>query len=761
MNTMPMLVEEDTDLCVVKTELFDPNVMDCLLRDTASFAVKDLRRLGMYKKNRLHGNKVKVVYEYGKGCDKDKLGRLYVKDGQGLQSFPADMRNPLLAKHYWEMDMENAHYFLMWKLADSWGLKTDAIQQYIRNRDEELKKISSNRRIAKTTFLKTAYGGNIKLYNDQYNDEGVSSDADLTLVRRIEKEVALIVDVCWAKFPEYHNKVAKRSVPKFSLFSLILQTEEKKCLRVIDSFATKHNRYIGVYIHDAGYVEKMEGEIRLPEDIMRGAEALVMEKLGYEIHLVSKPIAHNFIAPDVPATIAVGPSVIVDDTFAAKKFAESMGSHLVLDCDRVYAFDDTTGIWSCEEAFLKRLITTAGSSLIFSQGEKVFNYSGSVKFTNNLFIKLPDVLPRTNDYFKSRIFSSVNKLLFTNGIYDLKTDSFTEGFNPDIIFQHSIPRPFPKTRNREAEAFVRNALFVEPFLKKEIGDTLLHFLCRGLFGDFLMKIILVCIGKGDSSKGTLCGFISAVFGEVVASFNGDSLLLRGDVEATKSNSWVKQICNRRIAFSNEITISGDKGRPINGNLLKTIASGGDEITLRTNFKDEERVVNQSLPALFVNDLPPISPIDEQIRNRLVAIPYSYSFKENPTEPFHKKADNDIKMKLLKQENLDAFIHIAIDVMKGWNGEAITLPQECCSLRDDVAPSQFGNVKDILEEEYDITNDKKDFALSRDIVEYLRSRKIDGSDTKLGSLLTDLGLDKGVKKINRRSEAVRFGIKRIE
>lgn len=761
MTTMPVLVEEDNDICVVKTERYDPNVMEHLLRDTSSFAVRDLRRLSMYHKNRIHGNKVKVIYEYGKGCDKNKLGRLYVKDGQGLQSFPFDMRNPLLDKHYWDVDMENCHYYLLQKLADNWGLKTDAIQQYIRNRDDELKKVSSNRRVAKTTFLKIAYGGNVKLYNEYYNDESVGNDADLTLVRRIEREMEVIVDMCWSKYSQYHKVVSKKTNPKFSLFALILQTEERKCIRAIDRFMTNKGRYVGILIHDGCEIEKLDGETSFPEDLLRGAEKYVFDTLGYEVHIVNKPFKHNFTAPDSPACVDVGPSVIVDDTFAARKFAELMGDKLVLDAEKVYAFDDTTGIWSCEEGFIKRLITNAGASLVFAQGEKMFNYSGSVKSTNNLFIKLPDVLPRRNDYFKSRIFSSMNKLLFANGIYDLKTDTFTEGFDPEIIFHHAVPRVFPKKRNYEAEEFVMNALFREPFLKQEIGDTLLHYLCRGLFGDFLMKIVLVCIGKGDSSKGTLCSFMSAVFGEVVSSFNGDSLLLRSEVEATKSLSWVKKICNHRVSFSNEITINNDKARPINGNILKSIASGGDEITLRLNFQDEEKVINQSLLALFVNDLPPITPVDDAIRNRLVAIPYSYAFKEEPTEPFHKKADKDIKSKLMKQENLDAFIHIAIDVMKKWDGKGITLPQECCSLRDDVAPSISSNIKDILEEEYEITNNKEDFALSRDLIEYLRSRGVDGSDTKIGSLLTDIGLDKADKKIERRKEKIRTGIKKMQ
>lgn len=752
----------ETDLCVVKTELYDPNVMEQLLRDTASFSRKDLTRLSLYHKHRVHGNRVKVVYEYGRGCEKNHLGRLYVKDGQGLQSFPFDMRNPLLEKHYWDIDMENAHYYLLQKLADDWGLKTDAISHYIRNRDEELKKVSSDRRIAKTTFLKIAYGGNIKLYNEHYNDEGVSVDADLTLVRRIEKEMKVIVDMCWNKHPQYQSVVKKKTNPQFSLFALILQTEERKCLRLIDSFLSQKGRNVGILIHDGCGVEKKDSETAFPEDLLRGAEAYVMENLGYEVKLVNKPYRHNYSPASVPAYVVVPPNVNVNDAFAASEFAKLMGNKIVLDCGKVWVFDDTTGIWSCEDAFLKRLVTRMGSALVFSQGEKTFDYSGSVKSTANLCIKLPDVLPVQDGYFKSRLHSSMNKLLFVDGIYDLKTNTFTKGFDPEVVFHASIPRPFPVVRNKEAEEFVLNTLFREPFLRADIGDVLLHYLCRGLFGDFLMKILLVCIGKGNSSKGTLCSFLTAVFGKVVGSFTGNSLLHRnGDAEATKSLSFVKSFYRDRVAFSNEISVVGEKPKPIDANILKNLVSGGDEITIRTNYKDEEKIVNQCLPALFVNDLPPIAPPDNPFRNRLVAIPYHYAFMETPVLPTDKKADKDIKLKLMKQENLDAFIHIAIDTMRNWNGEQIELPKECCALRDDIAPSQTADLIDILEEEFEITKNDDDYVVTADLLTYLRNRGKEGSDKFLGNLLTDIGLKVDQKKIDRRNTKIRRGIRLLQ
>ena len=128
---------------IVKTELYDPDVMEALLRDTKSFSKKDLQRLSLYKKQRKHGNKVEVVYHYGKGCDKYQLGRLYAKDNQGLQSFPFDIRNPLLEANYFDIDMECCHHNLMVRLGKEWGIVVKNIEYYCQNRDKCLNELSS------------------------------------------------------------------------------------------------------------------------------------------------------------------------------------------------------------------------------------------------------------------------------------------------------------------------------------------------------------------------------------------------------------------------------------------------------------------------------------------------------------------------------------------------------------------------------------------------------------------------------------------
>lgn len=86
----------NTDLHIVKREIYDPDMMEYITTDHKTFSKKILKRLSEYRDKRICGNCVEVVYHYGKGCQKNQIGRLYVKNNIGIQSFPRDIRNSLL-----------------------------------------------------------------------------------------------------------------------------------------------------------------------------------------------------------------------------------------------------------------------------------------------------------------------------------------------------------------------------------------------------------------------------------------------------------------------------------------------------------------------------------------------------------------------------------------------------------------------------------------------------------------------------------------
>ena len=68
-------MEFNKDLHIVKEEVYDADIMEEILRDVNTFPKNELNRLRTYKKSRKYGNKVDVIYHYGKGCEENQLGR--------------------------------------------------------------------------------------------------------------------------------------------------------------------------------------------------------------------------------------------------------------------------------------------------------------------------------------------------------------------------------------------------------------------------------------------------------------------------------------------------------------------------------------------------------------------------------------------------------------------------------------------------------------------------------------------------------------
>jgi hypothetical protein len=266
------------------------------------------------------------------------------------------------------------------------------------------------------------------------------------------------------------------------------------------------------------------------------------------------------------------------------------------------------------------------------------------------------------------------------------------------------------------------------------------------------------MGPENSSKGTNAKHLETSLGPgLICSFAGDSMLTRGgDHEATKGASWIKRVCDKRIAYSSEITVDKKHARTINGNLLKTLSGGGDPITLRTNHKDEEEVVMKALTIMFVNDLPDISPVDASIRDRIVTIPYSYSFVDTPTLPYHKKRDHTVSAMLKNDTHRDAMLVLMMEAIKSWDGQPWVLPDECKILKDELAP--MANLEELLAEQYDLTGNPEDAVPVDELITYLRDRKVDGSDRKIGDKLTQIGLETSVRREGRRTVRVRVGIR---
>eukprot|EP01031_Cornospumella_fuschlensis_P025585 gene25585-30896_t len=299
----------DTDAEEEETpqENFDEDMLHAIVKDDR-FCKKDRMRLTEYNKNRRNGGEQLVSYVFGKEVANFKLGRLYPQHGIGLQAYRFDMRNPLAAKYYWDVDMENAHYCIAEMYCKQLGLEHTNITYYINHRDVCLKLVSDNRKKAKTEFLKVLYGGKLSLYKEDYEEiEGEVKQTGTDLLYRIQAEMEKLVDKLWKTNPEYHaiktskdgklQALSKTHNGKYSLVSILFQTEERKMLMYFEYLMSINGRQMDVPIHDGGYVRKLQGETEFPAALLEYSSREMTAKFGCTIRMTQKPIAHEYVPP--------------------------------------------------------------------------------------------------------------------------------------------------------------------------------------------------------------------------------------------------------------------------------------------------------------------------------------------------------------------------------------------------------------------------------------------------------------------------------
>lgn len=757
---------------IVKEELFDADIIEDLLRDS-QFSATIRRNLSAYKKARTHGARKQVVYSYGNGCEEDAIGRLFVKDHDGLQAYPKDIRNPLIQQHYWDVDIENCHYWLMKQFCEANGLNCRAINYYCNHRASALATVSSNRDVAKTAFLKTAYGGNVRLHDDKMEDSGEEPEGDVTLLKQIEKEIKTVIAYVKGEFPkiaklatdkcrrkkEWADKKGKSIAwnPDYTALALVLQTEERKCLLALDEYLAQNGRQMDILIHDGGAVRKLANETQFPTELLRGAEAYIKEQLGYEVRLVNKPITHNFKKADKEADI-------INDEYAGRRFVELMGSNIIRENGNIYFYDTEKGMWETgDDAYITN-VSKFKHKLIFKQQnektEKIYDYGGSTKNVMNMRKWIHSYIESTN---KLQPQSSKLCLLFANGWFDMMTMTFHEGFDEcrEKYFTKRINRKFNSIRNSDVEKTVKKVLFENPYNNKAVGECYMNIIARAVAGEVDDRVWNTVIGNTSCGKGVISTIIKNTFDEYVEVFNMNVLKynLRDGQDEAKKLAWYAPLIGCRVAIGNEVRMDG---RGIDGNLIKSL-TGGDRLKLRTNFKDEYSVLPITTFFGFCNDMPTITPCDMALKRRMTCIPHTKSFVEKKQEDcneYEMEADMNLKRKIEMPEWVDAFFWLIAEAYNG--GVRMERPQELIQESDELFVVEDDKLKQHLEERFEFVptepRTEENYVRFSVLREYINEANIKMSDTKIGRELKKLGLIKVDKKVDKRTVTVYYGLK---
>lgn len=598
---------------IVKTEHYDENVLFQLINDD-DFCTKDRSFLKKYnKERRISGGKAEVKYTFGVGYEKLRLGRLFPEFG--LANIRFDMRNPLFQKKYWDIDFANCHFYIARHIMNEYNLQHFHIDDYINNRDEWLKKTHPDRWIAKSKFLITAYGGDIKLYNEnyEYEDFDVDTDEVNNLLKGISNEIKSLMLELYNKNTELMNvkfgkkgSLNERKNPLASLLSVILQTKERELLLFLDWFLEKKGRHMDVLIHDGGLVRKLKDEDKFPEILLREAELAVELKFGIKIPITQKEIKHDYVLNDVIDESNV--IICLTDKDAANYLFDILKNKLKSYDNGKRLFFLHNNIWKHDKSIIEsHLLDFILNSNIYTTNTngKIVPYAQNIKKAKNILEALINKIKVSNideTIYNKFHTTTKGRICFLDGFLDFRDKKFytwkeIEDLKIEYYSTVQIDRYY-KDYFDNVETSEECKKDIDE-IKKDIFENLygdkiniaLHFLSRALAGHYEDKRWATYLGNRNCGKGVEFDLLHAGFGKYVNSFELGNILFNRKTEGTenidcsKKLYWLIELEFVRLAVSQE-TPDPKSGLKANSRMIKKMSGGGDYWDAKKNYDTE-------------------------------------------------------------------------------------------------------------------------------------------------------------------------------
>ena len=352
------------------------------------------------------------------------------------------------------------------------------------------------------------------------------------------------------------------------------------------------------------------------------------------------------------------------DLEAATHLYEDLYPYWVCCDDELYVFDDDTGMWDNTTNVHFKILSKFDDKLrLVTWNEKQSMWKQNTKGYGNDTVLMRKMLPLLkskcidNHWFTNNMCSSLGKLLFTNGILDMRTGVFRNEFDPDIMFLARMHIKYKELNDDGLKYMmdVKNRMFDVP-LGSEVGDYFCLNLARGLAGD-CMKRFLFGIGPTNSGKSTLVKACELSFGEYIGNFNAESIAYRDNsADEASAMRWVLLLQSKRIIFSNEIKANVE----LDGNCIKKLSSGGDKIIGRKHYQSENPFKPHFLACVMSNDLNKINPYDDAVDDRVRVISYEKSFVNNPSNEYELQKDVGLDDEMQTPEFQRVFMMLLIN-----------------------------------------------------------------------------------------------------
>lgn len=247
-------------------------------------------------------------------------------------------------------------------------------------------------------------------------------------------------------------------------------------------------------------------------------------------------------------------------------------------------------------------------------------------------------------------------IAFKNGLYNIKTKTFTEGIKPEDYITKTLQYDYDDTRNETHEKWLKKEFLKICNNNEEHMEYIFSIIGYALSGDSTKyKHIYSFIGQSASNgKTTILTALTDAFPEYVAKGNSDMIDSKC---ANKHHKYLTKLKGNRLVWLEEIAESAI----IDSRLIKLIADG-DIINNEVLFGTNEDIINNSKLFSCSNHSWKFNKADEGISRRFNHIQldshFSKDHKEDNYEKKQFKVDYEINKKI--QERKMSLFHILME-----------------------------------------------------------------------------------------------------
>ncbi len=705
------------------------------------------------------GGKVKVKYI------QNEIGRLNIKvfkknkvedideDTCAVQSYMKRVvKGALCNKYYRDIDIDNAHPVFLLDLFSKLNFDVEYLKLYVNDRQtyfDIFNKINIDRDATKVLLLKVMYGGGFKKWcvENKCEEKNIPE-----LFTKLKDEISINTEKLlklndYEKFKDY--AIEKKGKSYYNIngtaLSFVAQTIECKMLLLMREFFENNGFSVGALIHDGLHIEKKG----LNKKVLDECSDYLYQKTNIRVNLSFKKFfVHNDLNDYV---------ICQNQKEAADYITDKLKEDLYM-CNEMYIIKHR-GVWNMNPKVVKRLLQdiVPTYNLLQPVMDGLVPCNKNTKNINDII----QLVRGTEDsqFLNKLFFSNLKKICFDDGYYDFTKRRFIKGFN-SIMTTKKISRGYPMKIQKDIDIVYKEIL--NPIFDDDIEfrDYFLHYIARGLAGHIEDKAWAVGQGERNSGKGVLGGFLNNAFECYVSTTNSENFIMKQGCKGdeAKSLSWLVDFMFVRLMITNEITIDAKGNYVLNGNILKKLSSGGDEIEARKNYQDEIKFKVQCRPILFCNDLPKIEPKDALETLCKFEFPCQFVSDKKKLNPLAKikKADESIKDKCRQDKYINAFIHIILD---NYDQTPKPLPSCVKESTTEATTDENDDTENILNI-FEITGNDSDYIPCTDVNKLVNIKyEIAASPQKIYKVFQTKNVYK--KKFSKKKTNHYFGIKYSE